>query len=66
MSFTETVYIQEVLFTDFNGGKECIYWDYLTPTSENNKIMPSNIISSLFVGAESVPIYIQMKDTRYL
>lgn len=63
MSFTETFCIQEVLFTDFSREKECVYWDYLAPTNENNKIMPSNIIFSLFVVTESVPIYIQMKDS---
>lgn len=56
MSLTE-IFCVQVLFSDLKKGeKECIYWDYLPPSSENNKIMPSNLVFIFY----KISIYLQM------
>lgn len=61
MSLTEIFCVQVLLSDLKKGEKECIYWDYLPPSSENNKIMPSNVVFNLFF-TKSPSIYLQMKN----
>lgn len=63
MSFIENNLLYISTVHRFQQRRKRMYILRLPSSNENNKIMPQNIIFSLFIVTKSASIYIQMKDT---